>query len=659
MPTDQDDEKRLCAQCRPIFTGQQRLKNSSSIRDPGPVHHFSAASFEAAANSGCVICARARAALRRDELGHLLMQAGREPFSHHLLSKFREGLYILKIIIYYAVEGSAEGEDGFEQFVWETHLSSTERSFNQARKWYIDCRENHARCNISRRSFSYSPTRLLDLNYGGGDDLRLFATAEESIKEEYATLSHCWGRKSITKLTTDTLAQFQNKIESASLPQTFRDAVLVARRLGIRYLWIDSLCIIQDSLEDWQKEAALMGEVYSNSALNVMATACRHSHQSLFRSRDQAELLHFTVRTSWDTIKPETFYMLSWSFWDKHTLFAPLNRRGWVLQERILPPRALLFTYNQLMWECRERESCETYPDGLPRHFESPYNGSVKHLDIDASQAWLTHLQESNLSQEDCYEKWRQTIHMYWCTMITKDTDKLVAISGLAKRMGAALKDRYFAGLWEGDFPGNLLWYVFIAGGQSCRPRDYRAPSWSWASVEVEGGMDISHFLLRGRVVAEVEEASVTPLSNIDITGEVIDGHLRVKGTVLQADFVIHDPFVRKRRERLQICVQGDKVHGRFYPDESTTATPTSVYCLPVWIETRPLCKQGAVALILKPVEGKPRGWYSRLGLLEISPPDEDSSSGRWKKMLKCLDDPSSDDHSVYLESSPGTIMFV
>jgi hypothetical protein len=103
-------------------------------------------------------------------------------------------------------------------------------------------------------------------------------TAKESIKEDYATLSHCWGGQSIIKLTTDALAQFQKKIETASLPQTFRDAILVARRLGIRYLWIDSLCIIQDSLQDWQKEAALMGEVYSNSTLNVMATACRNSH---------------------------------------------------------------------------------------------------------------------------------------------------------------------------------------------------------------------------------------------------------------------------------------------------------------------------------------------------------------------------------------------
>lgn len=239
-----------------------------------------------------------------------------------------------------------------------TPHTGSEGSFKQARKWYSDCREKHARCNISWGSFSYSPTRLLDLNYGGGD-LRLIMAVEESIKEYYATLSHCWGGQNIIKLTTDTLAQFQNKIETASLPQTFRDAILVARKLGIRYLWIDSICIIQDSLQDWQKEAALMGEVYSNSTLNVMATACKNSHQSLIRSRDQGELLHYAVRTSWNGIKPETFYISSRWFWDNHTLFAPLNRRGWVLQERILPPRALHFTYNQLVWECCEQESCK------------------------------------------------------------------------------------------------------------------------------------------------------------------------------------------------------------------------------------------------------------------------------------------------------------
>ncbi|CAG9942401.1 unnamed protein product [Clonostachys rosea f. rosea IK726] len=229
MLTDQEDEKRLCAQCMSIFTGQQQLKDPSISSDRGPVHHSSAASFEAAANSGCVICTRARAALRKDELGFLLTQVGQEPFSYRLLSKNSSKLYTytLEIIIYYyAVERSLGGDHGLERFVWETHLFST----------------------------------------------------EESIKEDYATLSHCWGGQSIIKLTTDALAQFQKKIETASLPQTFRDAILVARRLGIRYLWIDSLCIIQDSLQDWQKEAALMGEVYSNSTLNVMATACRNSH---------------------------------------------------------------------------------------------------------------------------------------------------------------------------------------------------------------------------------------------------------------------------------------------------------------------------------------------------------------------------------------------
>ncbi|CAH0044471.1 unnamed protein product [Clonostachys solani] len=684
MSTEQEDEKILCAQCMSIFTGQQQLKDPSISSDRGPVHHFSAASFEAAANSGCIICTRARAALRRDELDCLSMQVGHEPFSYCLLSKNSEELYTLEIIIYYAVERLLEGEDGRKRFVWETHLRSTEKareygcpsgndmacytytphtgsegSFNQARKWYSDCREKHARCNVSRRSLSYSPTRLLDLNYHGSD-LRLIMTAEETIKEDYATLSHCWGGQSIIKLTTDTLAQFQNKIGTTSLPQTFRDAILVARRLGIRYLWIDSLCIIQDSLEDWQKEAALMGEVYSNSTLNVMATACRNSHQSLFRSRDQGELLHYTVRTEWDGIKPETCYILSRWFWDNHTLFAPLNRRGWVLQERILPPRALHFTYNQLVWECREQESCEMYPDGLPRFLKSMNYSFVKHLDIDASQAWLTHLQESSLSQRDCYEKWLRVIRMYWYTRTTKDTDKLVAISGLAKRMGGALKDRYLAGLWEGNLPSNLLWYVHIVDGKCCRPENYRAPSWSWASIEANEGVNLWHTPLRERVLVEIEEASVTPLSNIDVTGEVIDGHLRLRGSVLQAELIIHDPSAREESGRLQIRVQGEKVDGKFFPDENITATSTSVYCLPVWVATKPLDnKEGAVALILKPVDGKPRGWYSRLGLLNNSPYDKDLSSGGWKKMLECLDDPGSGDHSVYLEADPGTIMFV
>jgi hypothetical protein len=300
------------------------------------------------------------------------------------------------------------------------------------------------------------------------------------------------------------------------------------------------------------------------------------------------------------------------------------------------------------------------YPDGLPIYLKSLNYSFVKHLDIDASQAWLTHLQEPNLSRKDYYDKWRRMIHMYWNTKITKDTDKLVAISGLAKRMGSALKDRYLAGLWEGNLPSNLLWHIHIAGGRSCRPENYRAPSWSWASIEAEEDVSFWHSPLRGRVLIEIEEASVTPLSNIDVTGEVVDGYLRLKSSVFQAELGIHDPSARDESGRLQLRIQGETVEGALFPDENITATSTSVYCLPVWMATKPLDEtEGAVALILKPVEGKPRGWYSRLGLLSNSACGEDLSSRGWKKMLECLDDPGSGDHLMYLESAAGTIMFV
>ncbi|KAK7212931.1 hypothetical protein V2G26_020109 [Clonostachys chloroleuca] len=302
----------------------------------------------------------------------------------------------------------------------------------------------------------------------------------------------------------------------------------------------------------------------------------------------------------------------------------------------------------------------QMYPDGLPRFLKSMNYSDVKHLDINASQAWLTYLQESNLSPKDCYDKWRRIIHMYWYTSTTKNTDKLVAISGLAKRMGGALKDRYLAGLWEGDLPSNMLWYVHSVGGKCCRSEKYRAPSWSWASLEAEEDVNFWHSPLRGRVLVEIEEASVTPLLNIDVTEEVVDGHLRLKGSVFQAELSIHDTSVRDKSGGLQIRVQGEKLDGTLFPDENITATSTSVYCLPVWIATKPMeKKEGAVALILKPVEGKPRGWYSRLGLLSNSPCEQDLSSGVWRKMLECLDDPGSGDHSIYLEAYPGTIIFV
>ncbi len=106
-------------------------------------------------------------------------------------------------------------------------------------------------------------------------------SGSRGLKAEYIALSHCWGGKISPLLTTETLEPFQNRLSYAALPANFRDAIVITRELGIRYLWIDSLCILQDSKQDWQQESKMMAAIYRDSTLTISAMASSGSTQGI------------------------------------------------------------------------------------------------------------------------------------------------------------------------------------------------------------------------------------------------------------------------------------------------------------------------------------------------------------------------------------------
>lgn len=172
-------------------------------------------------------------------------------------------------------------------------------------------------------------------------------------------------------LTRDSYNRFQNGISISTLPKTFQDAIVIARRLAVRYLWIDSLCIIQDDLDlaDWLYEATYMMEMYSNAICNISATGSTSSSQGLFHQRDSG-LLHINRLdlcldpALWSEGAPPTtnYIVTDFCFWQNKLAKAPLHQRGWVVQERLLAQRVIHFGQDQLFWECQELSACETYP---------------------------------------------------------------------------------------------------------------------------------------------------------------------------------------------------------------------------------------------------------------------------------------------------------
>src|SRR5579859_4557773 len=167
--------------------------------------------------------------------------------------------------------------------------TGSEEAWLTASNWLESCLSQHNTCNVEARKESWYPTRLLDLGVENAmvDDVRLIVTATEPPAGRYATLSHCWGSAQFIQLNRSTFNQLRGGIHVNEMPKTFSDAVQVTRRLGIRYLWIDSLCIFQDKddLSDWLAEAALMHKVYSYSFCNISAAAATDPSKGLFFSR--------------------------------------------------------------------------------------------------------------------------------------------------------------------------------------------------------------------------------------------------------------------------------------------------------------------------------------------------------------------------------------
>ena len=335
--------------------------------------------------------------------------------------------------------------------------TSLDSSWNLITRWLTDCTENHSKCNQLSQKESWLPTRLVDVgSHGSGRAPRLIITREEQLevgRTAYIALSHRWGSGFVKKLTTENITQFQCGIPLDTLPATFRDAILVARRLGVRYLWIDSLCILQGSKFDWQQESATMGRVYERSYCNFAATAAAEGHKGLFIDRDPSLVSPFKIDIQWEG-HHRSYYFLYSGFWHSGVTKAPLNRRGWVIQERLLSPRTLSFN-NQLFWECLELKACEAFPQGLGEHEDF----EPEDVDDDSelcSKSWRTDMIKANHK----YAFWGKIVEQLTASGLTDDADKLIAISGIAKRMQSLLGDIYVAGLWECNLTFDLLWYV-------------------------------------------------------------------------------------------------------------------------------------------------------------------------------------------------------
>jgi hypothetical protein len=413
-----------------------------------------------------------------------------------------------------------------------------------ASSWLQECLSKHKACNRGVPDIPWYPTRVLDLTniHPHKDTIRLIKTAEEPLQTPYATLSHCWGGGRFLQLTKATLPIFCTSISLLDLPRTFQEVVFVARRLDIRYLWIDSLCIMQDrdDLTDWYHEASMMDQVYMQSVCNISSTDARDSSEGLFRYRHPHHIRPAQVDLCLKGVKCSTESMnctvLDTGLRDQNITWSVVGQRGWILQERLLARRVLHFSSHQLFWECREHQACERYPVGFPDHARK---GEFKVIHDYSTSGESSLAVPGSLLGRDY---WADLVHLYTSMSLTDPNDRLIALSGIAKARVAKFGDTYIAGMWRQDLIHQLLWQVsdgrnFPDDSIKPRPAVYRAPSWSWASLDRP--VSNSPKTYDGHLLYHIEDVSLTYATE-DITGRILGGWLQIRAYLKPTRIACH-----------------------------------------------------------------------------------------------------------------------
>ncbi|KAH8896359.1 HET-domain-containing protein, partial [Thozetella sp. PMI_491] len=299
----------------------------------------------------------------------------------------------------------------------------------------------------------------------------------------YVTLSHCWGGHSPMTTTTDTLPARIQGIPLQSLPRTFQDAVIIARDLGVQYLWIDSLCILQDSADDWEREAARMSTIYANCYVMIAADASSNCDGGCFPPAEgpPVQASHATPIQGLSGRRSKVLCEVCHRLYDCNNDWGPypLDKRGWTLQERILAPRTLHFGQSEVGWECASRRACEC--QSVPTQLDTDSRWKAHLLNLPAASGQDPE-PRSGVPDPQKQWIWSNIVEEFTTNRsLTYESDILPALAGLARTMSPAAGDDYMCGLWRDKLSGFLTWTPASSNGK--RHKQHYAPSWSWASV--------------------------------------------------------------------------------------------------------------------------------------------------------------------------------
>ncbi|KAI1375985.1 HET-domain-containing protein [Hypoxylon crocopeplum] len=336
----------------------------------------------------------------------------------------------------------------------------------------------------------------------------------------YLALSHRWGdpKSSHKKLLT-------------------LKAIEVSRGLGIQFLWIDSLCIVQNDKVDWEFEAGRMASVYSNAFATVFADRAIHSDDGLFQTKKEKEALQsirfmeyedkesgvatrVLVQTQIDSNTANFATEVHELFCRAGQSISQLKGRGWILQEECLSRRRIHFTETELKWKCPTVANCECGIPTAPDMADPSTNFSIlANPETGQNQPWKTPTW-----------LWQQLVEHYTSRNLTYETDRLIALAGMATKISRSSKN-YLGGLWHDQLNSNILWKAAGSPARCYRTAEYVAPSWSWASVS--GNIRFIPLSKETRFVWQILDAKCVPKASTGDFGQVESGYLQVRSKVV------------------------------------------------------------------------------------------------------------------------------
>jgi hypothetical protein len=354
------------------------------------------------------------------------------------------------------------------------------QTFSTIRSWIDVCNRTHQHCNpnygrwFNKDQPTILPKRVISISTLDGCCKAKLLTSVGS-HGRYLTLSHCWGDSKWQGATKATMDALSENIDLGSIPKTFHDAIVATSKLEVPYLWIDTLCILQDDPDDWKEQSQKMGSIYANAYLNLSANVSPNSHSGIFVDRKLTTSV-FQVNSDGLCItnQPEA----SWQTDVERSL---LHSRGWVLQERLLSRRSLNFAANQVYWRCRNHIIAEdgTYFPVTDRNLtQAAVQFAERKLDYSRKG--------SNSLLFDIDHMWQDILQKYSRCNLSYSTDKIPALLGLGEVINKITGLTFFYGHWfdqSTEPPSSLIWCIGPDYSDSNLGKR-RHPTWSCTSLD-------------------------------------------------------------------------------------------------------------------------------------------------------------------------------